>query len=275
MKRFIVILLLFPLALTAQTLKHNEYDKVAKQWLIESFPVNLKSSQEISMDISLRFVDTTFFIELTGSGIGANIVGMDDRLIFLLDNDSTVTAKSPTVQTYDYSKAMGTYSHKYVLYFEDLEYLSQHNLQALRKYAGEKYDDIYVDPKNADKVKELSAHFLSELKNENVLVAKLPSSSPSFPGGSEVLTKFLNRNLKTPPEFQTDDKKVVVVQFLVKGDGSVTDMRITQSAGPYFDNETLRVLNRMPKWKPALQNGKAVNEIVTLPVTFHPAKTFE
>ncbi len=89
MKRFIFILLLFPLAAGAQKLKLNEYNKDAKKWRLESFPVNLKSARDIEMDISLSYVDTSFLLQLKGSGIGANIVAVNDAVIFLFDNDST------------------------------------------------------------------------------------------------------------------------------------------------------------------------------------------
>jgi len=58
---------------------------------------------------------------------------------------------------------------------------------------------------------------------------------------------------------------------LVTADGSIDDMEIVQSGGLYFDNELLRVLKRMPKWKPAIENGKAVSATVTQPVTFYGA----
>jgi TonB family protein len=235
---------------------------------MESFPVNLKSAPGIKMDVSLRSSGTSFFVELRGSGIGANTVDIDDQVIFLLENDSTVTVKSRTAQTYDYSKSTNTYKHEYWISLKDLEYLSKHNLQALRKYSSNKFDDIYLGEENADKVKALSALFINELKKSNVLQTKAPLIPPGFPGGNEVLLNFLNRNLKPPPELQSGEKKLAVVQFLVKADGSINDFQIKQSAGLPFDNEVLRVLKRMPKWKPAMDNGKKVDAIVTQPVTF-------
>ena len=268
MKSSIVIGLLFSLAAGAQKLKVNKYDKDTRRWQLETFTVNLKTAPGIEMDISLSYVDSTFFVQLKGSGIGANVADVNDPVIFLFDNDSTVTVKSPTVQLYDYSGAVHTYKHNYVLSFKDLEYLSKHNIQALRKYSTLKYDDVYIEPKNAVKVKESSLALIEELKKENVLQPKAPAIAPRFPGGNEVLLSFLNRNLKPPPELPNGEKKILVVQFLVKADGSVSDIQIKQSPGLSFDNELLRVLKRMPKWKPASENGKAVDAVVTQTVTF-------
>lgn len=268
MKRIIFLLLLFPVCAGAQKIKVNEFDKFIRQRRVESFPLVLKTAPEIKLAISLRSVGTSVFLQLSGSGIGTNVVGADDQVIFLLDNDSTVVVKSPRLQTYDYSKAVNTYQHEYVLTLPDLEKLSKHNLQALRKYYTEKFDDIYIPKENVDKVKNLTALFMEELKRENVLQAMAPPKAPAFPGGYDVLLSFLNRNLKPPPELKAGEKKTVVAQFLVTADGSIDELQIMQSGGLYFDNELLRVLKRMPKWKPAIENGKPVPAIVTQPVTF-------
>jgi len=273
MKEFLIILLFFPLALGAQTLKVSDYDKTLKEWRIESFPVNLKSAPGIKMDVALRSSGNSFFVELQGSGIGSKPVDIDDQVIFLLDNDSTVTVKSRTAQPYDYSKSTNTYKHEYKISLQDLEYLSKHNLQALRKYSSKKFDDIYIGEENAEKVKALSTLFINELKKSNVVQTKAPLIPPAFPGGNEVMLNFLNRNLKAPPELQSGEKKLAVVQFVVKADGSIYDLQIKQSGGASYDNEVLRVLRRMPKWKPALDNGKKVDAIVTQPISFSPSNT--
>ena len=92
--------------------------------------------------------------------------------------------------------------------------------------------------------------------------------APGFPGGYTVWMDFLARNLKPPAELSVGAKKTVVVQFLVKADGSIQNIQVVESAGPQFDNEVLRVLARMPRWKAAVENGKPVDAIVTQPVTF-------
>ena len=55
---------------------------------------------------------------------------------------------------------------------------------------------------------------------------------------------------------------------LRREDGSITKFEIIQSGGAAFDNEVIRVLKKMPKWKPAVQNGQNVSVMFTQPVTF-------
>lgn len=91
---------------------------------------------------------------------------------------------------------------------------------------------------------------------------------PEFPGGDEAWLRYLQRMLRVPDELESGDRKTVRVKFVVNTDGAVTDAEIIQSAGVVFDREVLRVINRMPKWKPGKQRGKPVAVYFTQPVTF-------
>lgn len=91
---------------------------------------------------------------------------------------------------------------------------------------------------------------------------------PEFPGGAGAWVNFLNRYLQTPADLQPGEKKVVLINFLVDADGTVTGFKVVQSGGSAFDNEVIRVLKKMPKWKPAFQNGHPVTVTFTQPVTF-------
>lgn len=91
---------------------------------------------------------------------------------------------------------------------------------------------------------------------------------PEFPGGREAWARFLNRYLQTPAELQAGEKRVVHISFVVDVDGSITRFKVLQSGGSVFDNEVIRVLKKMPKWKAAIQNGRAIAVTFTQPVTF-------
>jgi protein TonB len=95
-----------------------------------------------------------------------------------------------------------------------------------------------------------------------------PTTPAAFPGGQQAWMNFLNKYLRTPDELEAGQKKTVQVRFSVAEDGSVTHFEIIQSGGTAFDNEVIRVLKKMPKWKPAVQNGRAVPVMFTQPVTF-------
>ena len=91
---------------------------------------------------------------------------------------------------------------------------------------------------------------------------------PEFPGGSKAWIDFLNRNLMVPDELEAGEQKTVLIRFQVAVDGSVTGFEVIRSGGRQYDHEVIRVLKRMPKWKPAIQNGEAVVRSFTQPVIF-------
>lgn len=60
----------------------------------------------------------------------------------------------------------------------------------------------------------------------------------------------------------------VIVMFVVKKDGSISDVKTVRGVDPYLDKEAERVIAAMPNWKPGKQRGQAVNVRFTVPVTF-------
>ena len=92
---------------------------------------------------------------------------------------------------------------------------------------------------------------------------------PQFPGGQGELMKFLRNNVKYPAEAQK--KKIegrVIVGFVVDKKGRVVNPMVERSVHPLLDAEALRVIKRMPKWKPGKVNGEPVNVKYRLPITF-------
>jgi periplasmic protein TonB len=96
----------------------------------------------------------------------------------------------------------------------------------------------------------------------------LPSRSPQFPGGASAWLNFLSRHLRPPQDMDPGEKRSCQIRFSVDEDGSITNFQVIQSGGDEFDNEVIRVLKKMPKWLPAIQNGKPASVSFTQPVTF-------
>jgi len=60
----------------------------------------------------------------------------------------------------------------------------------------------------------------------------------------------------------------VIVRFVVNEDGTVSDAKVIQGIGGGCDEEAIRVINSMPKWKPGKQNGIAVKVYCSVPINF-------
>ena len=93
---------------------------------------------------------------------------------------------------------------------------------------------------------------------------------PEFPGGMKEMMKFIQYNLKYPESAKAAGAEgKAFVQFVVKADGSISDVQIMHSTGnESLDAEALRVVKAMPKWRPAMNKGKAVNVKFVLPIIY-------
>lgn len=92
---------------------------------------------------------------------------------------------------------------------------------------------------------------------------------PSYPGGQGEFIKYLNKTLTYPP--YAKNKKIqgrVLVQFIVEKSGAITNVSVAESANPVLDNEAMRVIRRMPKWRPGKEKGKVVRVKVMIPIIF-------
>ena len=141
------------------------------------------------------------------------------------------------------------------------------------------------DKKGTQKTKEVApppppAPVKSATVNDSV-VFEVVEEMPDFPGGQSALMEYLAKNIKYPATAHENGKQGrVIVMFVVKKDGSISDVKTVRGVDPYLDKEAERVIAAMPNWKPGKQRGQAVNVRFTVPVTFRlsgpePAKPAE
>ncbi|MBK9271462.1 MAG: energy transducer TonB [Saprospiraceae bacterium] len=92
---------------------------------------------------------------------------------------------------------------------------------------------------------------------------------PEFPDGQAAMMKFIQSNMKYPAIARENDiQGTVVVQFVVGPNGSISKVNVARGIGGGCDEEAVRVVKSMPKWKPGKHNGKAVPVNFTLPIKF-------
>lgn len=92
---------------------------------------------------------------------------------------------------------------------------------------------------------------------------------PEFPGGYEGLYKYLAESIVYPEQAKKEGiKGRVMVRFVVEKDGTVSHAEVLRGIGGGCDEEVLRIVNAMPKWKPGRVKGEAVRVQYHLPVTF-------
>lgn len=92
---------------------------------------------------------------------------------------------------------------------------------------------------------------------------------PEFPGGIPELMKFINENISYPRDAIINNiQGKVIARFVVNADGSVDRIQIWKGVDPALDNEAVRVISTLPRFRPGKQDGVPVPVWFSLPVTF-------
>ena len=94
-------------------------------------------------------------------------------------------------------------------------------------------------------------------------------TAPEYEGGMEALYKYLAENIQYPEQAKADGiQGRVLIRFVVMNDGSIVNVEVAKGIGGGCDEEAVRVVKGMSKWKPAIYEGKTVNVNYALPITF-------
>lgn len=89
---------------------------------------------------------------------------------------------------------------------------------------------------------------------------------PQFVGD---INDYLGKHLQYPESaLSAGIEGRVNIEFVVNEDGSVSNARVTRGIGGGCDEEALRIINGMPRWKPGKQNGTPVKVYFILPIVF-------
>lgn len=92
---------------------------------------------------------------------------------------------------------------------------------------------------------------------------------PVFPGGENQIFKFIYKNLNYPKKALADKTEgKVVVEFVVNKKGKVEQVEVVKSVSEELDKEAIKIIKKMPKWTPAMQDSQLVAVRQTLPIKF-------
>jgi len=99
---------------------------------------------------------------------------------------------------------------------------------------------------------------------------ELVETAPEYPGGTNAIARYFSQNFRYPKNLLK--KKIpegrVVLRFLVKANGSTSDIHVIEKLHWECDSEAIRLIQNMPKWIPAKLNGKPVKAYYSLPIEF-------
>jgi len=92
---------------------------------------------------------------------------------------------------------------------------------------------------------------------------------PDFPGGDAARIRYFNEHINYPVQArELNIQGTVYIGFVVEPDGSISNISLLRGIGGGCDEEAMRVVAAMPRWKPGKQRNQAVRVKFTLPVRF-------
>ncbi len=115
-------------------------------------------------------------------------------------------------------------------------------------------------------IHEISINFSLE-ENKIYQLWEVLQDMPEFPGGDEAMLQFILNNLQWPPEAaEMGIQGRIICGFVIEKDGFVSLVEVKRPLHRLFDAEAMRVIKRMPPWKPGKKNGKPVRVYYELPI---------
>jgi len=109
-----------------------------------------------------------------------------------------------------------------------------------------------------------SASVHTDAMSNDTTIYNNPEVVAQFPGG---LQKFFLDYIRNN-EKSKNNEGTVRVAFVIEKDGSITNIKITQSLSESADKETIRLITQSPKWISAMQGGKPVRMQFGCPIYF-------
>ncbi|GAB3520024.1 hypothetical protein GCM10027442_42410 [Emticicia fontis] len=132
--------------------------------------------------------------------------------------------------------------------------------------------DVSLETKSPEHIALGEVKVMAEKRSawgNDELIFESVDENPEYPGGMKELFAFISSNLRYPLEAEKNNiSGKVFVKFFVRKDGSISDIKVLKGIGYGCDEETVRVISQMPRWKPGKQNGEPVNVMFTIPIKF-------
>lgn len=82
---------------------------------------------------------------------------------------------------------------------------------------------------------------------------------PEFPGGGRSMINFINANRQYPQDaYEQGIEGRVTCSFVVNPDGKISHIQVLRGVETSLNCEAMRIIGKMPEWKPGVLNGVPV-----------------
>lgn len=136
-----------------------------------------------------------------------------------------------------------------------------------RSYEEEERQRMANEPERMTQIAVETADDPQQSEDDKIFTAV--EQQAQFPGGLSAMMKYLSSNVHYPESAQQNNiQGRVIVQFVIKKDGSIGEVKVIRGVDESLDAEAIRVVKAMPRWEPGKNNGLPVSYWFVLPISF-------
>ncbi|TVQ79698.1 MAG: energy transducer TonB [Flavobacteriales bacterium] len=141
-------------------------------------------------------------------------------------------------------------------------------------------EELIIESVEVDQDDEIEdVDFFGE-ETDEVLQFAVVENKPVFPGCENerseadreacfqrMMSRHINNNFKFPEISRSmNSQGVIVVNFIIEKDGSISAVRVLRGVDEALDAEAIRVIKKLPKFEPAKQRGRPVRMSFNMPI---------
>ena len=223
----------------------------------------LKSAR--NLEAIVDSLEGTFEVELNDGILYLNRRFNQQKAVYIVDGD---------LADISYVEGLDKESFKAINVIKDGEELNSY----IERYGAQAREGVvlcYLESipakldSSTDKINLIDEIITFGPKSEEDEVFFIVEQMPEFPGDELALRNYISNSIIYPESsVEKGIQGKVYVSFVVSKAGMVTKARVVRGVDPQIDREALRVIKTLPKWKPGMQNDKAVNVAYTVPINF-------
>ena len=153
------------------------------------------------------------------------------------------------------------------------------------KYVDNLKDGIWIDWDEDGKDSTVYECFYYDNTYKNIHISSKQDSAPNdqldvfykleevpeYIGGESEMAMFIQKNIMYPQSARESGiSGTCYVRFVVEIDGSVSSVKIIRGVEDCYecDDEAVRIVKAMPKWKPGKQKGRVARTKFNLPIKY-------
>jgi protein TonB len=191
--------------------------------------------------------------ELYATGDTAKDLGIiDDEFIFVTDEDVIATDPTPPPPPPPVAQQQ-----------EVILKLVEDNIKVNTDF------DFSQDFNLDDAIEDYVPVDIVEEEKDDAPPLRFVEEMPEPIGGMEAMYAFIYSKVTYPEVARNNGiSGQVFLEFVVEKDGSISSVKVLAGVYPDLDQEAVRVIKLLPKWKPGKQMGKPVRCFYNIPIRF-------